>query len=453
MCDNMKNMPAGPSGLDPAFIDNMRALLGGETEAFLQALEKAPALSLRINPLRALSGAAAARYSGDRVPWEENGRYIIPGARPGASAAHFSGAFYIQEASAMLPAAILDARPGEKILDLCAAPGGKSSQIAAGLMGEGILVANEPDLKRAKMLAGNLERLGVKNALVVSEYPPKLAEKWPEFFDAIMVDAPCSGEGMFRREPDSRAQWQPGSPAGCAQRQLDILDRAAQLLAPGGRMVYSTCTFNSLEDEGVVEKFLAAHPEFSLRAFRAGGLGDCPGGMVKIWPHRQRGDGQFAALLAKAEDADAGTGKKRRAQAVRPRTDAAPALYQRFIGEFASPGDIFRPQLLGDTLYAVPDLAPDTMGLRVISPGLALARALKGRFEPAHQLAMALDGLPAAELDGDAALAFARGEEVPWGGRGWLTARYAGMPLGWGKASGGVLKNHLPKGLRRNLEL
>lgn len=447
-------MPAGSSGLDPAFIDNMRALLGGETEAFLAALEKAPALSLRINPLRACSAAAAARYAEEPVPWEPNGRYIIPGTRPGASIAHFSGAFYIQEASAMLPAAILGARPGEKILDLCAAPGGKSSQIAAALAGQGLLVSNEPDLKRAKMLAGNLERLGVKNALVVSEYPPRLAEKWPGFFDAIMVDAPCSGEGMFRREPDSRGQWKSGSPAGCAQRQTDILNSAALMLRPGGRMVYSTCTYNSLEDEGVVENFLAAHPEFSLKAFAAGGLGDCPGGMAKIWPHRLRGDGQFAALLAKDDGTTQTVSEKRqRVRAGKSRPDEAPALYRRFIDEFACPGDGFRPALMGDTLYAVPDAAPDAAGLRVISPGLALARALRGRFEPAHQLAMAPDGLPAVELTGEAALAYARGEEVPCDGAGWLVARYGGMPLGWGKASGGVLKNHLPKGLRRNLEL
>ena len=145
----------------------------------------------------------------------------------------------------MLPAALLDVRPGQRVLDLCAAPGGKSSQLAAALGGEGLLISNEPEPKRAKALAGNLERLGVSNAVVVNEYPEKLSQKWPGFFDAVLVDAPCSGEGMFRREPDSRSQWQPNSPAGCARRQAGILDRAAELLRPGGRLVYSTCTYNA----------------------------------------------------------------------------------------------------------------------------------------------------------------------------------------------------------------
>ena len=454
MNEHMKNMPDSSHGLHPAFIENMRALLGDEIDSFIAALEDEPALALRVNPLRANSAAVSYDYSGESVPWEKNGFYLAANTRPGATIFHFSGAFYMQEASAMLPASILNARPGEKILDLCAAPGGKSSQIAAALNGQGVIVSNEPDLKRAKMLAGNIERLGIRNSIVVSEYPPKLAEKWPGFFDAVMVDAPCSGEGMFRRERDSRAQWQPASPEGCMGRQLEILDRAAVMLRPGGRMVYSTCTYNSYEDEGAVGKFLETHPDFSLQPFFVPGIGDCPSGMVKIWPHRVRGDGQFAALLIKEDMPSPAPVKNRREkQSGRPKADPAPEMYRRFISEFASPGENFRPAFLGDTLFAVPDCAPDTAGLRVISPGLALAKALKGRFEPDHRLAMALENLPSCELSGKNALAYCRGEEVPCDGKGWLAAKYMGLPLGWGKASGGVMKNHLPKGLRRNLEV
>ena len=223
--------------LNPAFVAQMEALLGAEAPAFWAALEAPAALALRVNPARPAAGELRPRFARDPVPWAENGYYLLPGARPGAGLSHFCGAFYVQEASAMLPAALLDVRPGQRVLDLCAAPGGKSSQLAAALGGEGLLISNEPEPKRAKMLAGNLERLGVPNAIVVNEYPEKLARKWPGFFDAVLVDAPCSGEGMFRREPDSRAQWQPNSPAGCARRQAGILDRAAELLRPGGRLV------------------------------------------------------------------------------------------------------------------------------------------------------------------------------------------------------------------------
>ena len=203
--------------LNPAFVAQMEALLGAEAPAFCAALEAPAALALRVNPARPAAGELRPLFARDPVPWAENGYYLLPGARPGAGLSHFCGAFYVQEASAMLPAALLDVRPGQRVLDLCAAPGGKSSQLAAALGGEGLLISNEPEPKRAKVLAGNLERLGVPNAIVVNEYPEKLARKWPGFFDAVLVDAPCSGEGMFRREPDSRAQWQPNSPAWLRQ--------------------------------------------------------------------------------------------------------------------------------------------------------------------------------------------------------------------------------------------
>ena len=187
--------------LHPEFIKNMTDLLGGEVSDFLRALDEDYSAALRINPLRANSAAAAEGFIADPVPWARYGHYIKENTRPGAGLAHFAGAFYIQEASAMLPAAVLDVQPGEKVLDLCAAPGGKSSQMAAALMGEGVLVSNEPDTKRARMLAGNLERLGVKNAVVVNEYPPKLAEKWPGFFDAILVTRPAPARACSAANP------------------------------------------------------------------------------------------------------------------------------------------------------------------------------------------------------------------------------------------------------------
>ena len=440
--------------LHPEFIKNMAGMLGGELDAFIAALEEDYAAALRINPLRANSLQAAQEFIADPVPWAEHGHYIREGARPGAGLAHFAGAFYIQEASAMLPAAILNAQPGEKILDLCAAPGGKSSQIAAALMGEGLLVSNEPDTKRAKMLAGNLERLGIKNAVAVNEYPPKLAAKWPGFFDAILVDAPCSGEGMFRREPDSRDEWQPGSPEGCAKRQASILDCAAEMLKPGGRMVYSTCTYNRQENEDAVAAFLERRPDFSAVDFHAEGIGDSSGGMIKIYPHRARGDGQFAALLVRAEAAQAPAaplspaprkGKGRRPE---PAQEALRAFEDMF-GDILPGGGT--PVIWGEALAYSPAGAPPVEGIKVISPGMILAKLLGKRLEPEHQLAMCIDALPGYELDEAKALAFVRGEAVDCSDSGWLVARWNGMPLGWGKASGGTLKNHVPKGLRRSI--
>ena len=472
--------------LKPGFIANMRALLGEEAGAFFRALEEAPSLALR--PHRGME--AASPFIEGAVPWAEGGFYLRPGARPGASVAHWAGAFYLQEASAMLPAAALGARPGERVLDLCAAPGGKSSQIALALGGEGVLVANEVDASRARALAANLERLGVRNAVVLNETPARLAERWPGYFDAVLVDAPCSGEGMFRREPQSREAWTDAAPRGCAKRQADILAAAAKLVRPGGRLLYSTCTFNGEENEGSVADFLQHHADFAPEDFALPGLGASHGGMLHIWPHRARGDGQFAALLRRAGknagdvfmrvdgadgsgtlspahpaadievwlDALAKARPARRAGKTAPAQDAAVLL--RALGKCAVAALPISPQsarlrLEGRRLFAVPLDAPELDGLRVLSPGLALLRAETGRVEPEHALAMALlPGMASREaaLTEKEALAFIAGEALPREGEaGWTLATWEGMPLGWGKQAGGMLKNHVPKGLRARL--
>ncbi len=506
--------------LKAGFIANMRALLGEEAGAFFRALEQAPSLALR--PHRGMG--AAEPFIEAAVPWAEGGFYLRPGARPGASVAHWAGAFYLQEASAMLPAAALKARPGERVLDLCAAPGGKSSQIALAMGGEGALIANEVDAARARVLAANLERLGVTNAVVLNETPARLAARWPGYFDAVLVDAPCSGEGMFRREAQSREAWTDAAPRGCAKRQAEILEAAATLVRPGGRLLYSTCTFNDVENEGSVANFLQDHADFAPEEFALPGLGASQGGMLRIWPQRARGDGQFAALLRRAGNAgngpeaqagadaaggipasvygaDGGAGRPfargneaGRAQAgvgdgsgeppsahpaaaigmwldalaeTRParragKTAPAPdvAALVRELGEYAvsalpvSPRGA-RLRLEGRRLFAVPLDAPELDGLRALSPGLALLRVEKGRVEPEHALAMAL--LPdmarrAAALTEKEALAFIAGEALPREGEaGWTLVTHAGLPLGWGKQAGGLLKNHVPKGLRARL--
>ncbi len=434
-----------------AFVQEIQEMLGQEAPAFFAALEQPPALALRVNPTRRGVRELAAEYIDSAVNWEENGYYLRPGSRPGASIAHAAGAFYLQEASAMVSAAVLHACPGERILDLCAAPGGKSGQIAAVLGNDGLLISNEPELNRARVLASNLERLGASNAVVVNAWPQELAPRWRSFFDAVLCDAPCSGEGMFRREPESRKQWNENSPRGCARRQAEILDQAAELVRPGGRLVYSTCTFNTLENEQTLSAFLERHPDFSLENFSLNGLGDSKDGMIRIWPHHQRGDGHFAARLRRSGNTSA------------PHLPSIEADRQckEFIQELEKivgplPLELKEhPIRLGDGIYALPKSCPDTTGIRVVMPGVKLMRVGRNYVEPEHALAMSLDpcaALRRMELDDAQARAYLAGETLPTQvEKGWTLMCWRGLALGWSKVSDGQAKNHLPKGLRLKL--
>ncbi len=438
--------------LPAPFSDSMRALLGDEAAPFFRALEAPYAAALRLNPFRPGAEEASLPFTDETVPWCPAGRYIRPDTRPGLSPLHAAGAYYIQEASAMAPAAALDAQPGELVLDLCAAPGGKSGQIAGALAGRGALIANEPDAARARLLAATMERLGVANALVTNAWPQELAARFPETFDAILVDAPCSGEGMFRREPDSRLEWREGSPAGCAARQAGILDQAALMLRPGGRLVYSTCTFNRAENEDTVSAFLDRHPDFAPEDFALPGVGESKEGCLRLWPHRVRGDGQFAARLRKA-------GSPAPAAPIRPgridrdiqaRLAELKALAPGWEGHVETPRFLLR----GDVLCALPGALPEFTGLKAPRCGLHLCRLGRGYIEPDHALAMALrpnEAARSAEFDEAQALRLLSGETAESAFKGWTLLTHRGMPLGWGKASGGVMKNHIPKGLRIHL--
>ncbi len=436
-----------------AFLEEIRAQLGEQTDAFLKEMERPYAASLRLNPFRPGSETLCVSYTDGQVDWCPDGRYIRPGTRPGLSPLQFAGAYYIQEASAMAPAVALNVRPGERVLDLCAAPGGKSGQLAAALQGEGLLVANEPEPARAKILSATLERLGVVNAIVTNALPEKLSPLLPGYFDAVLVDAPCSGEGMFRRDPASREQWTPASPAGCAARQAGILDHAARMLRPGGRLAYSTCTFNRAENEETIAAFLSRHPEFTPVAFELNGVGASRDGCLRLWPHRLRGEGHFVALLRKeGEDRPAMPPTARPAkpdkevrEALRMLTQAVPGMEKTLSG-----GEVVRA---GEYLRLPPRFAPALPGVRVLREGLHLCRMGRGYVEPDHALAMALQPEQAAQtraLSPEETRRVLAGETVPGDMRGWTLLTLQGLPLGWGKASGGVVKNHIPKGLRLN---
>jgi len=420
----------------------MAGQLGDELPAFLHALEEPCQRGIRLNPRK--QAQQQPQGLGEPVPWAANGYYLSYESNAGAVPLHEAGAWYLQEPSAMLPAAVLAPQPGEKVLDLCAAPGGKSTQLAAAMAGQGLLVCNEPVPKRALILSRNIERMGVTNALVVSAMPDKLAARWPEGFDAVQVDAPCSGEGMFRRHPETRAEWSPENAAGCAKRQAEILDAAALLVHPGGRMVYSTCTLNPVENEDTVAAFLQRHSDFTLTPFRLPGA-DAPEGMLTCYPHLMRGEGHFVALLH----------RQGQGTAVLPLDTSLPAPgkdQRQVYGSFAGKHAPAPTHLLGDTLVSLPD-CPDVRGLKVLRCGMHLG-SVKGKlFQPDHAWAVAdvSPDFPHVVLTDEQAVLYLRGEAltVPDALKGWVLAEYDGLCLGWGKCSDGQMKNHYPKGLRR----
>ncbi len=436
--------------MNTAFEAQMRMQLGPEATAFFTALEQPYQRGFRFNPRKTMEQTPDGTL--DPVPWwPVYGRYLAADSAAGLDPLHEAGAYYIQEPSAMAPVAVLAPRPGERILDLCAAPGGKSTQIADCLQDYGLLVSNEPVPGRAKILSRNIERMGVPNALVVSARPEKLASLWSGLFDGVLVDAPCSGEGMFRRHPETREEWTPQSPEGCASRQKGILDCAAQMVRPGGRMVYSTCTFNTLENEGVIRGFLADHPDFRAEPFSLEPAGEltADSGMLHLYPHRIRGEGHFVAKLVRLGDDDGSAGFLPASQRLAAPDKALLGAYRDFANNF---GDLPAANArLGDALLAAPDLPP-LNGVTVLRAGVRLG-ALKGRvFAPDHALALALANprtFPHLDLTRQQALSYQRGETIPCGQTGYLLACYQGLSLGFGKASGGQMKNHYPKGLRR----
>ncbi len=429
-------------------------MLGNEAPAFFASLEENATLALRVNPAKKAALEAAMPYAEKNIPWEKYGFYLKEGVKPGAGIAHAAGAFYLQEASAMLSVALMQPKPGERILDLCAAPGGKSTQIAGYMNNTGLLISNEPEPSRCKVLASNLERMSAMHSAVVNAYPDGLSAHWKEEFDAIVCDAPCSGEGMFRRDKNARLEWKPGSPEGCAKRQAEILDQAAKMLKKGGRLIYSTCTFNPEENENTISAFLERHPDFRFEDFEIEGLGKSTNGCMRIFPHRHRGDGHFAAKLIKDGEAKNTVYKA-------PKIDKDTMNLIKMLEDTVCP----LPESLknrefariGEYLYAIPENCPPMKGIKCILPGACVLRIGKNYIEPAHALAMGMDAESAyrrIELTQDQAVKYLAGETIETDGeKGWTLMLHQGLPLGWAKVSNGQAKNHLPKGLRLSLHL
>lgn len=428
--------------LPKAFLDRMQLQLGEEYPQFLQTLERPRAVALRFNPLK--GQRPDLPFAQEPVPWEEAGVYYDPQSRPGLHVYHEAGVYYLQEASAMAPVSLLDPQPGERICDLCAAPGGKSTQIAGRMLGKGFLLCNEIHPARAKILSRNIERMAVPNALVTNEHPATLASRFPGFFDRVLVDAPCSGEGMFRKEEAAITDWSQEVVEMCARRQAEILHSAAQLVRPGGRLVYSTCTFAPEEDELAVANFLESHPEFQPEQVEAPWFVPTDPGCYRMWPHKLKGEGHFAAVLRKTDGEEE--------EVLLSQGKPLPQQWQNFARELGISLPAGKAVSFGQSLFLASEEMPDIARLKVMRPGLELGTVKKDRFEPAHALALWLRDCANTEHfqpDSPQMADYLHGDVVESGRKGWCLVCAGDYSIGWGKGDGRVLKNHYPKGLRR----
>jgi NOL1/NOP2/sun family putative RNA methylase len=443
--------------LPPDFLNEMQQELEDTFPEFIASYNQQAVKSLRTNLMKVTPEVLPniLPFPLEPIPWCTAGFYFPTAFRPGKHVYHAAGLYYIQEASAMAPVEALDPLPGEKILDLCAAPGGKTTQIAAKLNGTGLLVANEVDSKRCKALISNLERFGVTNTVVLNEQPHRISSRFPAFFDRILVDAPCSGEGMFRKDPAACDHWSIKNSEKCADLQQHILGEAAKMVKPSGRLVYSTCTFNRRENEHTIELFLQEHPEFSIttvqnNAYFQPGLTPKIEKAGRLWPHLLRGEGHFVVVLEKQ------TGESQKSKSAK--NSRLPKQVKSLLDAFIQDNftGVPTPQnlvLYGDHLYEAPTGVPSLDKLKVAQPGRYIGEIRKGRFIPAHALAMTLDASSVNQVQSytqfDAELyQFLQGETVPTTYTGWTLVTVDGYPLGWGKGAGGILKNHYPKWLR-----
>lgn len=438
----------------------MRSLLGEQADDFFASYEKESVRSLRMNTLKA---SDPKEFFPDvdfsPVRWCKDAYYYPSSFAAGKTAAHLAGAYYIQEASATFPVSALEIKEGDRVLDLCASPGGKSTQIAALLNGTGLLVSNEIVPSRASVLSQNIERCGVRNAVVLSEDPRNLEKRFEGYFDKILVDAPCSGEGMFRKNPDAAQEWNERSPEICSSRQFEILSSAFRMLKPHGVLVYSTCTFNKQENEETVARVTGAYdnikllpigtdiPQPSLYGINASR--EISEGTVRIMPYLADGEGHFCARFTKTDGEECRV--KPLKKTVNRAFDTALTKFCRQYLNVQFSADLY----FGSYGYLAPEGCPDLSGLKVLRAGVQLGQLIKDRFEPSHSLAVALNADQAKNSlrfkEGDKELTlYLMGETLPCDFDGWALVAVGSLPLGWGKASCGILKNHLPKGLRIN---
>lgn len=477
--------------LPQAFLERMEEMLKEEFPAFLESYQAPRQFGLRINTKK-ISPEKFLEISPFHltpIPWVENGFFYGSEDRPSRHPYYQAGLYYLQEPSAMTPASRLPVVPGEKVLDLCAAPGGKATELGSRLKGRGLLVANDISSSRAKALMRNLELWGIENSLVTTETPKRLSQVFPEYFHKILIDAPCSGEGMFRKDPDVAKTWDSSRPAYFSSQQKEIVARGISMLRPGGMLLYSTCTFSPQENEGVISFILENFPQMELldisgyRGFSKGcpqwGNGDprlkkC----IRIFPHHMEGEGHFLALLTKKEEGTPGlisentqdifqspapsrsSKEKGGPQKTSGLDKASRTLLEEFFHEVSLPLGSSRLEVRNAHVYALPGAGPESVkGLKFLRWGLYLGELKKNRFEPGQPLAMALSArdytrvlnLPSSD---QRILRYLRGETLLLDpsetakGPGWYLVCADGYSLGWGKVSGNLLKNKYPAGWR-----
>ena len=402
------------------------------------------------------------------IPWIENGFYydgenITPSRHP----YYFAGLYYLQEPSAMTPASRLPVEPGDKVLDICAAPGGKATELGAKLNGEGLIAANDISNSRAKGLLKNMEVFGIGNMLVLSEEPGKLTGYFPEYFDKILIDAPCSGEGMFRKDKKMVRAWEEHGPEFFCNIQKSIILQAAAMLKPGGMMLYSTCTFDERENEQVIEHLLKNCPQFRIEKIEPYYEGFCEGfpemteskeetlkDTVRIFPHKMKGEGHYVALVRKGEKA----GQRELTLPVSTRRKLPEELTQ-FLKDVKKEFQPSRIEIHGERVYYMPEGLPEVRGIRFLRTGLLMGELKKNRFEPSQAFAMSLKKEEYAHIidlpaDDERIVRYLKGETLDVDElasakeKGWYLVCVDGFPLGWGKLAGGTLKNKYLPGWR-----
>ncbi len=455
--------------LPGTFVENMKTILGDELPDYLASFEKPHLTGLRVNTSK-ISVEEFLRISPfhtlRQMPWIPNGFYYSQEDAPTRHPYYYAGLYYIQEPSAMTPASVLPVREGDRVLDLCAAPGGKATELAAKLNHTGLLVANDASASRTKALLKNLEVFGTPNLLITSEMGDRLDRYFHEYFDRILIDAPCSGEGMFRRQAHMIPAWEKQGPPVFAKMQREILDQAAELLKPGGMMLYSTCTFSQMENEGSVDGFLRSHPDFSLEPIPMY-EGFCPGmpelvgstypleRCVRLFPHRIDGEGHFLALLRREGDPPPNAPEPRR------KAERLPAELENFLADVSMPIDRSRIEIRGTKAFLMPEGLGNVRGLRFLRSGLYLGELLKKRFEPSQALAMVLKREEYASClnlsaTDERVYRYLKGETLDVSETecdrpsGWQLVCVDGYPLGWGKQINGTLRNKYFSGWRMN---
>lgn len=446
------------------FVEKMNALLQEEASRFFATYEEEKANGLRFNPIKIDRDAflSLVPFTLSPVPFCPTGFYYDAAEQPGKHPYHAAGLYYIQEPSAMFVAETLQPKPGEKVLDLCAAPGGKTTQLAAMMENTGFLLANEIHPKRVKALSENIERLGITNALVTNETPEKLADRFAGYFDKILVDAPCSGEGMFRKDEETIRYWSEEHVQQCAIKQRHILDCAYEMLKEGGILVYSTCTFSPEENEQTIEAFLQNYSDLELLSIeKVAGIQSGKPEWTKtrvdeiektarLWPHHLKGEGHFVAKVKKTSASPTWKGKSAMSN-VSKQSLRDYRTFEKAVLKTEITKTIYAFQ---QHLFALPDDCPNFDGLKVVRAGLHLGELKKQRFEPNHALALALkkdEVLHSVDLQSSEAECgkYLRGETLTTNhDRGWVMITVDGYPIGWGKEVKGTVKNFYPKGLR-----